>query len=60
MSTSAMAAGLADLDDVPEGWIRVSFDEVPFGHPDNEIDAVIDVADHLPAKVASLRAPPPS
>ena len=56
MSTSAMAAGLADLDDVPEGWIRVSFDEVPFGHPDNEIDAVIDVADHLPAKVASLRA----
>jgi len=56
MATSAIAAGLDALDDVPPEWKRVSIDEVPFGYPDNAIDAVIDVADQLPAKVAALRA----
>ena len=56
IATSAMAAGLAELEDVPEGWTRVSIDEVPFGYPDEEIDAVIDVSEQLPAKVAALRA----
>ena len=56
MSKTAMAAGLDALDDVPDEWIRVSVDDVPFGYPDDAIDAVIDVPDQLPAKVAALRA----
>src|SRR5262245_10862250 len=56
MSTSTMAAGLDALEDVPPQWKRVSIDEVPFGHPDDVIDAVIDAPDQLPAKVAALRA----
>jgi N-acetyl-1-D-myo-inositol-2-amino-2-deoxy-alpha-D-glucopyranoside deacetylase len=56
MSKSAMAAGLSALGDVPSEWIRVSVDDVPFGYPDDAIDAVIDVSDQLPAKVAALRA----
>jgi N-acetyl-1-D-myo-inositol-2-amino-2-deoxy-alpha-D-glucopyranoside deacetylase len=56
MSKSAMAAGLRALEDVPPEWIQVSIDDVPFGYPDEAIDALMDVPDHLPAKVASLRA----
>ena len=56
MSKSAMAAGLDALEDVPPQWKRVSIDEVPFGYPDDAIDAVIEVPDQLPAKVAALRA----
>jgi N-acetyl-1-D-myo-inositol-2-amino-2-deoxy-alpha-D-glucopyranoside deacetylase len=56
MSTSAIAGGLEGLDDVPGEWIRVTIDDVPFGYPDDAIDAVIDVPDQLPAKVAALRA----
>lgn len=55
-ATSAMAAGLAELRDVPEGWITVSIDDVPFGYPDEEIDAAVDAREHLPAKVAALTA----
>ena len=39
----------------PSG-IRVSVDDVTFVHPDEAIDAVIDVPDQLGAKVAALRA----
>jgi N-acetyl-1-D-myo-inositol-2-amino-2-deoxy-alpha-D-glucopyranoside deacetylase len=56
MSKRAMAAGLDALEDVPPEWKRVSIDEVPFGYPDDAIDAVVDVPDQLPAKVAALRA----
>ena len=56
MSTTAIAEALDALDDVPQEWIRVSIDDVSFGHPDEAIDAVIDVPDHLSAKVAALRA----
>jgi len=56
MATSAIAAGLDALDDVPSDWVRVSIDDVPFGYPDDAIDAVIEVPDQLPAKVAALRA----
>ena len=51
-----MGAALDALDDVPDEWIRVSIDDVPFGHPDDAIDAIIDVPDQLPAKEAALRA----
>ena len=56
MATSAMAAGVANLDDAPAEWVRVSIDDIPFGYPDDKIDAVIDASDQLPAKVAALRA----
>ena len=56
MSKSAMGEGLRALGDVPPAWIRVSVDDVPFGYPDEAIDAVMEVPDQLPAKVASLRA----
>jgi N-acetyl-1-D-myo-inositol-2-amino-2-deoxy-alpha-D-glucopyranoside deacetylase len=56
MSKSAMGKGLQDLGDAPPEWIRVSIDDVPFGYPDDAIDAVMEVPDQLPAKVASLRA----
>ena len=56
ISRTAMGAGLDALDDVPDEWIRVSIDDVPFGYPDDAIDAIIDVPDQLPAKVAALRA----
>jgi N-acetyl-1-D-myo-inositol-2-amino-2-deoxy-alpha-D-glucopyranoside deacetylase len=56
VAKSAMAAGLDALEDVPPEWIRVSIGDVPFGYPDDAIDAVIEVAEQWPAKVASLRA----
>jgi len=55
-SKSAMAAGLQAIEDVPAGWRRVAIDDLSFGYPDHEIDAVIDATDQLPAKVAALRA----
>jgi N-acetyl-1-D-myo-inositol-2-amino-2-deoxy-alpha-D-glucopyranoside deacetylase len=56
IATSAMAAGLDALDEIPDGWARVSIDDVPFGYPDDKIDAAIDVSAHLSAKLAALRA----
>jgi N-acetyl-1-D-myo-inositol-2-amino-2-deoxy-alpha-D-glucopyranoside deacetylase len=56
VAKSAMGAGLDALEDVPPEWIRVSINDVPFGYPDDAIDAVMDVPDQLPAKVAALRA----
>ncbi|MEO3757670.1 N-acetyl-1-D-myo-inositol-2-amino-2-deoxy-alpha-D-glucopyranoside deacetylase [Mycobacterium sp. B14F4] len=56
MSKTAMAGGFDALDDVPADWTRVTVDDMPFGHPDEAIDAVVDVPDQLPAKVAALRA----
>jgi len=56
MSTSAMGVGLDAIEDAPPEWLRVSIDDVPFGYPDDAIDAVIEVPDQLPAKVAALRA----
>jgi N-acetyl-1-D-myo-inositol-2-amino-2-deoxy-alpha-D-glucopyranoside deacetylase len=54
-----MAAGLDALEDVPPQWKRVSIDEVPFGYPDDAIDAVIEVPDQLTAKVRRGRAAGP-
>jgi N-acetyl-1-D-myo-inositol-2-amino-2-deoxy-alpha-D-glucopyranoside deacetylase len=56
MSKTAMAAGLNALEDVPSDWIRVTVEDVPFGYPDDAIDAVVEFPDQLPAKVAALRA----
>jgi N-acetyl-1-D-myo-inositol-2-amino-2-deoxy-alpha-D-glucopyranoside deacetylase len=56
VAKSALAEALNALEDVPPEWIRVTADDVPFGYPDDEIDAVIEVDEQLPAKVAALRA----
>jgi N-acetyl-1-D-myo-inositol-2-amino-2-deoxy-alpha-D-glucopyranoside deacetylase len=56
MATSAIAVGLEALGDVPPHWRQVSIDEVSFGYPDDAIDAVMEVSDQLPAKIAALRA----
>jgi N-acetyl-1-D-myo-inositol-2-amino-2-deoxy-alpha-D-glucopyranoside deacetylase len=56
MATSAMAEGLNAIGDLPPDWIKLPVDEVPFGYPDDAIDAVMDVPDQFPAKVASMRA----
>ncbi|WP_253867885.1 N-acetyl-1-D-myo-inositol-2-amino-2-deoxy-alpha-D-glucopyranoside deacetylase [Mycobacterium sp. GA-1285] len=56
MSKGAIAEGLAGIDDAPAEWTRVTVDEVPFGYPDDEIDAVIEDPERLSAKVAAMRA----
>jgi N-acetyl-1-D-myo-inositol-2-amino-2-deoxy-alpha-D-glucopyranoside deacetylase len=56
VAKSALAWGLDAITEVPAEWIRVTADDVPFGYPDGEIDAVIEVDEQLPAKVAALRA----
>ncbi|MDV3124338.1 N-acetyl-1-D-myo-inositol-2-amino-2-deoxy-alpha-D-glucopyranoside deacetylase [Mycobacterium sp. 21AC1] len=56
MATSAMDSGLKALTDLPAGWIRLTVDEVPFGYPDDRIDAVVDVSEQLSAKAGALRA----
>lgn len=55
-ATSAMGDGLENLDGAPEDWVRVTLDLVPFGYPDDKIDAVIDAGDHIAAKTAAMRA----
>lgn len=56
VSAGAIAAGLADVDDAPAHWIRITADDVPFGCPDDRVDAVVDCAENRAAKVAALRA----
>ncbi|MGE2716969.1 N-acetyl-1-D-myo-inositol-2-amino-2-deoxy-alpha-D-glucopyranoside deacetylase [Mycolicibacterium litorale] len=53
---TAMQKSLELAEDVPEAWTRVSIDEVPFGYPADKIDAVVDAAASIEAKVAALRA----
>lgn len=56
-SASALAAGLAAMTDVPDGWITVSADDLPlFGYSDEAIDAALDVSAHASARVAAMRA----
>ncbi|WP_211296277.1 N-acetyl-1-D-myo-inositol-2-amino-2-deoxy-alpha-D-glucopyranoside deacetylase [Mycobacterium aquaticum] len=55
-ATSAMGSGLSALSDLPEGWIRVDIKDVPFGYPDDRIDAVVDATAQLPAKIAAMQA----
>ncbi|OBF34418.1 N-acetyl-1-D-myo-inositol-2-amino-2-deoxy-alpha-D-glucopyranoside deacetylase [Mycolicibacterium peregrinum] len=56
MASSAMRAGLQSLRDVPTDWIRIDVGDVPFGYADDRIDAVVDAAAQLPAKIAAMRA----
>ena len=56
ISRGSMAVGLKSLGDVPDSWIKVAIDDVPFGFPDDKIDAVVDAGAQRQAKVAALRA----
>ncbi len=57
MDGDSMAEGLASLDgmELPDGWLRIPASALDFvlDHP---VDAVIDMPDTLPAKVAAMRA----
>ncbi|MGD9620212.1 MAG: N-acetyl-1-D-myo-inositol-2-amino-2-deoxy-alpha-D-glucopyranoside deacetylase [Mycolicibacterium sp.] len=64
-SASALAVGLAGLTDVPGHWIRITGEQLSagvsglhglLGFADDEIDAALDLAASLAAKVAALRA----
>lgn len=56
-SATALAAGLAAMTDVPEGWITVDADALPLiGFADDAIDAVLDLTAQVPARLAALRA----
>lgn len=57
MASSAVHAGLEALSDVPPDWIRLpNLSESEFTYGDCDIDAVIDTAKHVQAKVAALAA----
>lgn len=58
MPAGAVAEGLAALADLdlPREWVLVAPGDLPFGYPDDEVDAVIDASDSEPAKVAAMRA----
>ncbi|PQM48668.1 1D-myo-inositol 2-acetamido-2-deoxy-alpha-D-glucopyranoside deacetylase [Mycobacterium talmoniae] len=58
MSAGAIEAGLQGLrpaDLLPE-WVHTPDGELDFGYPDDRIDAVIEGAEVLPAKVAAMSA----
>ncbi|MBX7432526.1 N-acetyl-1-D-myo-inositol-2-amino-2-deoxy-alpha-D-glucopyranoside deacetylase [Mycobacterium sp. Y57] len=55
-SSAALSDRLAALGDMPAHWIRVTGADVPFGYPDEDIDAELNLTAQLPAKVAALRA----
>ena len=57
LASSAIRAGLDGLTEVPRGWMKLpDLADMEFCHADNTIDAVIDVANHVQAKLAALAA----
>ena len=56
ISKPAMGAGLENLQDLPDDWLRVTVEDIPVGDPDDKIDAVVDADEHLTAKTAAMRA----
>jgi N-acetyl-1-D-myo-inositol-2-amino-2-deoxy-alpha-D-glucopyranoside deacetylase len=56
VSRTAMAAGLDNMNGVPDDWALVSIDVLPYEFLDDQISAVIDTRDHLQAKIAALKA----
>lgn len=55
---NALAEGLRSLAgvDLPPDWILVEPGDLPFGHPDDEVDAIVEAPDSRAAKVAAMRA----
>lgn len=56
MPSSVIEAGAEALRDAGDDFGAVSADDVPAGIPDQSITTEIDARDHLPAKVAAMRA----
>ena len=58
LAGSAIERGLSALEGValPPTWHRMAANDFDFGYDDGDIDAVVEAPDHLPAKVAALRA----
>ncbi len=58
LARSAIEHGMDALADValPPSWHRVPAHEFEFGYADDDIDAVVEAPERLPAKVAALRA----
>ncbi|MCW2652443.1 MAG: 1D-myo-inositol 2-acetamido-2-deoxy-alpha-D-glucopyranoside deacetylase [Mycobacterium sp.] len=57
LASGAVRTALDNLTDVPSSWRRVpELADMGFCRPDSDIDAVIDAAEHMHAKVAALAA----
>lgn len=57
LASSALRAGMHVLDDIPADWIRLpDITKSELSYADGDIDAVVDAAAHLAAKVAALAA----
>ena len=56
VALSAIRAGLADLTEVPDAWLKMDPGEIGLGYPDNEIDAVVEAGERVGAKAAALAA----
>lgn len=52
---AALAAGVATIAAVPDGWRMPAADELP-SVPDDEVTAAVDVSSVMPRKVEALRA----
>jgi len=56
LSSTAMRAALEVLADVPSEWIKPQPGDIAFGYADDQIGAVIDVAEYMDAKIDALTA----
>lgn len=56
IAASAIAEGLRNMGNPPADWITVSADDVSFGFPDDQVDAIIDATAQGQAKIEALRA----
>ncbi len=56
MAVSGFVEGFRNIGEPPADWVVIKAEDFTFGFPDEKVDAVIDATEHLPAKVAALRA----
>lgn len=56
MAVSGFVEGFRNIGEPPADWVVIKAEDFTFGFPDEKVDAVIDAREHLPAKVAALRA----
>jgi N-acetyl-1-D-myo-inositol-2-amino-2-deoxy-alpha-D-glucopyranoside deacetylase len=56
LSNTGIAEALSSPVDVPEGWVRPQPDDIDFGFPDEDIDAVVDASGFVAVKAAALAA----
>lgn len=56
MAVSGFVDGFQNIGEPPSDWIVIKAEDFSFGFPDDQVDAVIDATEYLPAKAAALRA----